>query len=283
MRAALVVVVAAACLAAPRVGEACSYAEGITLRTVMPDDGATGVPINTRVVVLYERAFGMLPLTVVLRAPDGAEVTATAERVALDFLEVQVVTPTTPLAADTRYQVIDRLALDTTCYFEECVGEPQVIATFTTGTASDTTAPTVATASVTTEHIVYEETSCGGGASVRHRTALDGVSDDSAGVLYHYYDAAGARVAGPLPLVTVGHDCEEAASDSFDLPLVTDTYTVRAVDLAGNEEPTGHRLTGRPCSDFADDDSGGCSAGPGAAGLLAALAGLGLRRRRGRR
>jgi MYXO-CTERM domain-containing protein len=282
MRAVLVVVVVvAACLAAPRVGEACSYAEGITLRTVMPDDGATGVPINTRVVVLYERAFGMLPLTVVLRAPDGAEVTATAERVALDFLEVQVVTPAAPLVADTRYQVIDRLALDTTCYFEECVGEPQVIATFTTGGASDATPPMVAAARVTTEYFLIEETSCGGGASVRHRTELDGVSDDFAGVLYHYYDAAGTRVAGPLPLVTVGHDCDAPASDSFDLPLATDTYTVRAVDLAGNEEPTGHRLTGQPCSDFADD-SGGCSAGPGAAGLLTALAGLGLRRRRRR-
>lgn len=161
--ALLLSTVAAVLMADVRRASACS-APGPSLysRSVVPGDGATGVPTNARVRVLYLGHWnGVLPPALSLREAAGASVEVSFEWRARSLFDwLVVVTPSLPLQPSTTYEVLDELSLPCEDPSGDCLGEPIVVATFTTGTGADMTPPVF-----------------GGGATVE--SALGGCADSA--------------------------------------------------------------------------------------------------------
>jgi hypothetical protein len=298
-------------LAEPRAG-ACRDPD-YALESWKPDDGATGVPTNVQARVTHAGSTGHDDLAgdLAIRPAGGAPVAATITvlRNAGGPQRVFIVRPGAPLAPHTTHELLGRVRPN--CAHDCAADPPVVLATFTTGAGPDTTAPTFTGIERIDVTAIpdFHRCLCGPGEGaildVRHGEA----SDDSAVAGYHvYFDDQLVSAAG-----TRGH----AFCDTYPtlgLPDVTffkrgagrGRYSVRAVDLAGNEDqnlasvsldlacaPVACRLTpdaGPPSGPDAPppalaggEAEGGCAVGGGgaASGIwIALLATWSARRRR---
>jgi hypothetical protein len=264
---------AAACTALPA---------GVLQREPLPMVGATEVPINARVTVRYLSNQVALAPAPVLRDEAGAEVAVDVETVVEGLATLLVLTPQQPLAVDSRYGVFDTIRLEDDCPAtgtSPCTGDPIEITFFQTGVAADTVAPISVGATVATDYTSADANTCGPVAEVSHRGTVVGIIDEQPPITirYNLYDQQGRRFATLVPDISVSHTCPPGDAD-------VDTFTIRSVDLAGNEQTGGHTVTGQPCDAFERDGGGSCSAGAGAgAGAVVGLLALaGLRRRRAR-
>jgi hypothetical protein len=275
-----------------------AWPSGIDERVVVPPDGATGVPLNARVYVEYAPTNGNAKPSVELHAPDGTVIAATLDTTGEHLVDTVVLQPDAPLDAGTTYEVWDGISVP--C-LDSCDGTPTRIASFTTGDALDTAPPTLGALEVSSG---YESEGPGSGCDWWGDQIVHGLSQPVVGddgplewIRYVYYDEQEHEVAGPVRFGSAGHDC--GAPPWWPLYTVwvgTDTFSVRAVDLAGNlSEPrllhgaSCEALMPTPDAGLGGDDAGtadgGCcsgSAGAGSwllAGLVTLLAGKGWHRR----
>jgi hypothetical protein len=267
---------------------ACSPPEqGVSSREVLPGDGATGVPRNARITVRYDAYQAEPQGTLSLRAQGGEPVAVTVTSPRDRGVTAQL-TPTAPLAPSTTYEVLDTLTVPCNQFdLTPCIGEPVVVATFTTGAGLDTSPPQIADVSIENFFECGGDSSCGPYSSyVSHTLTFGGVQDDSgaAWVRYVYADADGNVLFGPTEDGYAIRHCEP--SDGTSYREVPRTFTVRAIDLAGNVEEIAHVFETAPCDELddgspCDTDSGplGCNTG-GGGGIGAALAALLLVSRR---
>lgn len=279
---------AVATLIGPRPADACSpVPPGVHQRDTLPLLGASEVPINARITVRYLSKQVTLPATLALLDEAGTEVPVdvvtiaegAGQTVSRGAFTIVVLTPRQALAVDTRYSLVDRLRLESECPATggaPCTGDPVEITYFTTSLGPDTTPPISVGAMIATDYTPLDGNSCLATAEVSHSASVVGVVDEQPPVTirYNLYDAQGQRFASLLSDIWVSHACPAEGG-------AIDTFTIRAVDIAGNEEVGGHTVTGSTCDDFErDDGGGGCSAGTGAGGIVGLLALAGLRRRR---
>jgi uncharacterized protein (TIGR03382 family) len=270
-----------AVLGCPRPADACTpLPAGVHQRDPLPLVGASEVPINARVTVRYLSKQVALPATLALRDEAGADVAVDVTTIDEGDVTIVVLTPRQALAVDSRYSLVDRLRLESECPATgdaPCTGDPVEITYFTTGLDADTTPPISVGAMIATDYTPLGDNTCLSTAQVSHSATVVGVVDAQPPVTirYNLYDSQGRRFADLASDIWVSHSCPAETG-------AIDTFTIRAVDIAGNEEVGGHTVTGSTCDDFVRDDGGGCSAG-GGAGMLAALGGLGLLARRRRR
>jgi hypothetical protein len=260
---------------APPTASACQREPpGVRSRQVLPADGATGVPTNTRIAVEYLASDIEIAPSLALRTEGGTfvphDVVSEEEGNSPTF----VIAPRARLAPGTRYWIYDRIRLERECAATggvPCTGEPLAFATFTTGATADTTPPTSTGVAIETHYVSAEQNSCGPYGEVTHSGVVHDIADDSPieTLRYDHFDTAGRRLYTGRSGVGTFHRCPPGPED-------VDTFVVRVVDMAGNQGPV-HVVRGRSCADF----EGGCNAGGGAGLLvgLAALAGLRIRRR----
>ncbi|MCA9675397.1 MAG: hypothetical protein KC464_10210, partial [Myxococcales bacterium] len=209
------------------------------------------VPTNARVRLEYDG--DAPPSHVVLRAQGGADVAVTIEGA---WRGIQLV-PMAPLAPSTTYEVVDDLVLGQPCGDGTgCVGDAVVVATFTTGAGADTTAPVLQGVVVTSTYYDNTGSSCDTPNQVTHAFHAAAIVDDEpdAWIRYEYFDDAGHFLVGPFRDLSLGHDCPGGGAGN-DQPFIfyyhaADTFSVRAVDLAGNVEAVPHALVGQSCEDL---------------------------------
>lgn len=282
--------------------DACSEAlPWLDRRLVLPADGATGVPTNTRVVVEYD-AWGSWQLdgAIELRVAGGATVAVTdakSERIGLRAVRV---TPAVVLEPNTTYEIYDSMAVpceDPNNEGLDCRGAPTLIATFTTGADPDTQAPQSQWSVTSSFGADGPATSCDWwGNYVTHATTVESVTDDRPiDEIRYLYEAPGEPTRGPVPASVLGHVChQEPYIPGYDLYFPSDSFSVRGIDLAGNVEVVAHQFAQPSCEELeaaqsgdgglgddtaSEDDAGCCSTGGDPVAALGLLA-LGLRRRR---
>jgi MYXO-CTERM domain-containing protein len=274
-------VTAAALIGAARPASACTpLPPGVLQREPLPMVGATEVPINARVTVRYLSNQVALAPAPVLRDEAGAEVAVDVETVVEGLVTLVVLTPRQPLAFSSRYGVFDTIQLESDCPAtgtSPCTGDPIEISYFQTGGAADTMAPISVGATVATDYTSAETNLCGPVAEVSHRGTVVGIVDEQPPVTirYNLYDAQGRRFATLVPDIAVSHACPPGDGD-------VDSFTIRSVDIAGNEQTGGHTVSGQPCDAFERESGGSCSTGGDAGAVVGLLALAGLRRRRAR-
>lgn len=276
-------------LLAPSPADACSA--GIpTIASVSPRPGAVDVPLNARVVVTYEWLYS--PVTVTLREAGGDEVIATP----ISLPGGVALKPTTALAPDTTYEILDTLRED--CFTYPCGDdEPEVISTFTTGSVEDVQPPGLSglhSPVVSPIDRCESDACCGPYVMRRWSLAWDQASDDHGIAGYAVYAGkpatlisfkSGLRLQGATL-------CEGALRGPLTDVGPKTRLVVRAVDLAGNEagDDEGVELLA-PCEDEeaevdpTDQRPEATGSGCAHAGIIGclALAGLvALRRRRSR-
>jgi hypothetical protein len=272
---------AAALIGSARPAAACTpLPPGVLQRDPLPMVGATEVPTNARITVRYLSTQVALTPAPVLRDEAGAEVAADVETVVEGLVTLLVLTPRQPLAVSSRYGVFDTIRLEDDCPAtgtSPCTGDPVEITYFQTGTAADTVAPISVGATVATDYTSAETNLCGPVAEVSHLGTVVGIVDEQPPITirFNLYDQQGRRFATLTPDIAVNHVCPPGAGD-------VDTFTIRSVDIAGNEQTGGHTVTGQPCDAFERDGGGSCSTGGGAGAVVGLLALAGLRRRRAR-
>jgi hypothetical protein len=150
---------------APPTASACQREPpGVRSRQVLPADGATGVPTNTRIAVEYLASDIEIAPSLALRTEGGTfvphDVVSEEEGNSPTF----VIAPRAPLAPGTRYWIYDRIRLERECAATggvPCTGEPLAFATFTTGATADTTPPTSTGVAIETHYVSAEQNSCG--------------------------------------------------------------------------------------------------------------------------
>jgi uncharacterized protein (TIGR03382 family) len=275
-------------VASPREAAACSLSPpGIHARTTYPADGATGVPTNTQPRFAYDATIEPSGTTA-LRLAGG-------EPVAWDA----------PLAPDTTYEIVSDVVVPcTTEQFQEteCLGEEQVLATFTTGNQADETPPAFpGLAELTSSYFYDERESCDGPfAGVWINLSWQAAGDDGPadGIRYRIY--AGGQLQGSVTGTSAigiafcdGLNTGEGLS-APDFWGVAGDYVVRAVDGAGNEESNDVTLSTVSCTPEPEPEpdpdppsDGGCSASGRRSSASFALAvvlapGFAWRRRRRR-
>lgn len=307
-------VVAACALAADaRLAEACSqWPSGVIRRDVLPEDGAVDVPTNARVVVTYETVDGTVG-ELALRTEAGVAVIVEVERVQDDPFHTSLVVRAT-LEPSTRYELLDRL--DLACAYDsaaDCLRDPVVIATFTTGQTPDTTPPEIGRIDVIPGFECNQGTTCTTPDLALGLVQIAALYEDrpDAWVRYEYLDEAGDVLAGPTSILSTAYPCGGGSGPLWRQHLVLpETVRIRAVDLAGNVEAASHALYAQSClvtaelaentacdptpgdgrdvlNDGGEEPDGGCCraggpTAPGAAVLLLALVGA-PRAARGRR
>ena len=258
---------AAVLVAAPRSADACSCMFGSPI--VLPADGATGVPLDTRVWVgsqwntddgTGEAGFAETELL----GPDGARVPGSMTGIVSRQDGLSVFTPDAPLAPNTRYTVrVEAGGLEST---------------FTTGEARSAGAPGVPEAEVLETEVDpnREESACGPVAVALLRVRHDGVlalADREGSATYDPARADGSVTGlteedtfslGTSLCLHTWPEADEGASTEVRFA---------AVDLAGN-------FSGWSAPVEVDLGGCGCGAAPGGAGLLGLVALARLRRRR---
>jgi hypothetical protein len=275
VRTAAVLALLTAWLGASRPAQACqAWSTGIDSRNVVPGDGTEDVPTNAHVIVEYEPG-GAETSHLELRDESGAVVATTRTDGGVRGLRSSTLTPDADLQPGVMYEVWDTVIVPCDEYCPE--GPPTLIARFTTGTARDVTAPAISSASLRSWFYSGENSTCDwDGDYVAHDVYVS-VSDDrpEGWLRYLYYDADGVRIAGPAPLVSVGHVCAGSPYDpEYGVEIPSDTFSIRAVDLAGHVEIEAHILVGDSCGGLEiedDDDAAGCcstSGNPAASTLL---------------
>jgi hypothetical protein len=292
MRCVVVLVIAAsAAVADARDADACvPPLDGVQNRRVLPGDDATGVPRNAQIHVFYDGVVPEGTLSLRVAGGDVVDVTTTGT-------SHVVLAPAAELAASTTYEVVDTLTVPCDGKPSACVGEPIVVATFTTGVGVDARAPAIegvawdSTVSCTTE-------TCEDVANEAIDRLMPTIDDDfAAWIVYEYLDERGAVIAGPTTSTTAGRTCG-GGHGYFQGYIHVETpavFRMRAIDLAGHVGAASDPIFGGTC-EYADgycamnggepdgggdDDGGGCSTASGAAGLWL-LALIPRRRRRGR-
>jgi MYXO-CTERM domain-containing protein len=275
------------------------------LREVSPASGATDVPINTEIRLTYWKdglGIDTLLTDIQLRAADGTIIDLDAQVVRNQegiMRTMVVATLADDLVPDTRYEILSRIARPciennpVACMLEQ--HEP--VAIFTTGAASDTTAPSFAgPTGMNTFRWLRELSSqwCGPYEAVLLTIGWQPATDDTPAdtIRYHVYRDQ-TRVASYMTAVRGARGVFKCNADYFVTEALGDfigqngTYHVRAVDMAGNEDSNSAALdVYLRCDEDepAGPDPGGCSVGNSTSSafalwLLAALAALLLRRR----
>lgn len=298
MRGLTVVVGAAALVVATRAREAraCSpAAPGLTYRVLFPPAGSTAVPLNPRLLVRYGTGgnFQLVRDAGVSTLMDGLELrhesgtpvpiqktTLVSSAYRLQRDQAVVIQPLQPLQPETVYQVWDRLAQipcgrsdQAACAF----GEPQLVASFTTGTASDITPPQFAGVTSLEPGVVVDcrDSGCCGPYLLRILSAKWTAADDAVSggsVLYNLYaEGSSAPLAALIggTQLSLAYYCSRALGpgDISSLPIELGRYVVRAVDWAGNEDSNTavFEVTGScasaPVGDGAASDSGSADSG----------------------
>jgi MYXO-CTERM domain-containing protein len=256
-RVALAVGMLGALLARPPRASACTPPFGVYARTVVPEDGATGVPRNARVLVNYD---GSVPDgTLELRTQSGEAVAAT--------ITGGLITPTTALAASATYELYDTLILP--CDSDEasdCLGAATLIATFTTAESLDTTPPVIGGITVTSDYTCIANSCPEGESVVLDHIAIAERDDDFAPswIRYQYLDADGVVLVALSSMTTIGRNCEGPGYVPFEPYLrLPSQVQIAAVDLAGNVELTPHAIDGSTCALIGDGCDPAPDAGPG--------------------
>ncbi len=263
--------------------EALACEAGVCLHPIWPEDGAVDVPTNARIWIHYDVA-GTFGVDAILRDDSGAEVAVTSEVIDGGKLELVsplllLLTPEAPLVAGGEY------TLELMPEMNVCA-EPELM-TFSVGNGEDGTPPEFG--GIQSVDAWFIE---GAGA-----TGPCDVGPDR-----HHYEVIGAETSGVAAYRL--YEQGELVGVSWTPTLVSQVtgsgdapdrcFVMRAVDLAGNEDPNDdlHCLVpaeGDDDDSAGDDDSGGgdCTCRHefrtlGAGWVLAALAGLylGWRRRK---
>jgi hypothetical protein len=249
-RAVTMVLAAAGLLVAPGAAEPCSPPPPFGFGGVWPADGSLGVPTNVRPRWHHLGSSQPPELTDLLLQPvGGSPVPATVQLEAGPAgTHFVVVIAASPLAVDTTYELVGKVAPDPNCW-SDCISADYVRFTaFTTGAGADATAPSeVGTVTATisaTADVCDNGACCGPYVLVPFHLSWSAATDD--GVLPLQYRVYRFGVAEPL--VTMRGPQANAAlacptSPSFflfdDFYGGSGTYVVRALDLAGNESVTG--------------------------------------------
>lgn len=248
--------------ACPRVASACSApGPGIFVRTVDPPDGATGVPTNAEVLVRYKGTFDLDP-QVRIRQPGMPVLDADVKQISgftLGDDELFIVRPTAALAANTTYEVLDRVTVPCT----DCtLGGFEVVATFTTGTGTDTSPPDFAGLASLDSNQGQNSGTCGDYTYLTFALSWKSASDDepTAWLRYNVYNTRGLIAARVSSDQITGETICSGRADfdplEADFEAGTGLYWVRAVDLAGNEDQNTHELATGSCGTPALPDAG---------------------------
>lgn len=212
---------------------ACEPPPPTRLRDALPADGAIGVPINAQVRLDYDGVETTGLQDVEVRPVGGAALATTIAlfgNAGYPLRHLVVVHLQTALAPQTQYEVR---------------AGSTVVSTFRTGDGADTTPPSFAgITSVTTSVTDCASSACCGPNRIAYvHLGWGGVSDDFsvAMVRYNVYGAGGALVAPMTSAAAVGYQlCSgelTGAGPNGNFQGGSGGYRVRAVDLAGNEDP----------------------------------------------
>lgn len=203
---------------------------------------AQAAPLNTRVRI--EAPSSTARATFVLRAHRGAVVPTAVTVISSSSLDVVELTPNTPLARETRYEVavVDPSAVPSTT----------VVGTFTTGTTTDTVAPKVKSYGTAKTRMNLGHVG-GGMCSIRGPwIELEGLAVEDPGrpdaeLAYAIWGPDGTGkldTKGPPTAIYRPHDGRlfigrTSLCDPRDFPLSgpRTTLAVAAVDEAGNRGP----------------------------------------------
>ncbi len=276
-----IVVALAAISVAPRASDACSGPPPVSARDSLPANGDADVPTNVEIRVAYRgNTEAVDSLALALRPVGGSPVELTPpELVVTDFSRISIQRPVSPLEPNTTYELLDKLQLP--CESIVCnLDEFQVFATFTTGAGPDEVAPAFAGIANLDSGLLPgdEDDTCGYYSAVLATLTWGAATDDGPAewIRYRVYDEDGI-LRGAL-LSGMGTTGEAFCDGSVgfwpveaNIDLRPGRVTVRAVDMAGNEDGNEAFLTTVPCEDLPDPtpDAGvpdaaiGADAGPG--------------------
>jgi hypothetical protein len=248
---------------APACAHACSGGtSGIFGRQIIPGDGAVGVPLNGQIEVTYTaQASGPFWNTgLQIRPQNGQALAANVQQVYAGRSSAKfVLRPSTALAADTVYEILDSLIVP--CMQSECQQvAPHVVSSLTTGSQVDTLPPSFAgLASIEVSPTSPYEAPCATGSAFHVTLHWEAGTDDlSPTVTYAVYNAnangnvriqsflSGTSLTGIVtcPLCSVGAPvCPSTGVSPYGEPFSGDGFVqsvgpfiVRAVDRAGNED-----------------------------------------------
>lgn len=198
----------------------------------VPPAGAVDVPLNTELEAMPFGALAGVPRTAValaLRVADTGE-----EVILVDARTRGRRRPDSPLLPETRYELYAPTSVSRSPFGMECATEPTVlVASFTTGTTTDETAPTGVTAAATgcgTESC--DDGACCGPYVARLYGARWSATDDGAlPVAYAFGSPDGPRTLATMG-TAVSHESGFGRSPFWiDIPGASPVY---ALDAAGN-------------------------------------------------
>ena len=236
-----------------------SPAHGIRSRALYPPDGSVGVPLNAMVTVRYLRSSSYPPddelrANLVLQPKNGQPVELVRDVFPAGgsaYTETAVrLKPVQPLLPGTSYEVLDRYTIPCGPVDPCQLGAHAVFASFTTGTASDVSAPQFAGAVSLAVRPFFQ---CPGYSNRPFALGWDKATDDLAGqvLAYNIY-----RDGETLPLAsyltatsaTLAVSCDVVSGQVFPNFIratfsrnytgrnESGSYYVRAVDWAGNQD-----------------------------------------------
>jgi hypothetical protein len=281
---AAVSAIAALCAAAPR-ARACSDAgvyQVVASRTVWPPAGAM-LPANARIVVSYHVSSPdvtvepRLSSDIELRTADGQAVAVAVATIGYDV----VVRPVAPLPPGIELRLTDRRALPCGQLGSACAltADPQLIGTFTAGTASDDTPPAfqgLLSVSVGLRQTCTGIECCGHSDSTPVTLAWTAASDETSGADVRYNVYQGLDLSAPASTLIAGFvsgtelsghiTCSGSTSPPATPYLPVGVYLVRAVDWAGNEDANDAKLVVLSRCEDPIPGSGGGGGGSGGAG-----------------
>lgn len=200
--------------------------------TTMPPDGAVDVPLNVEVEAVRTSESAATPVVVVtLRvARTGFVVPLVEARTPRRFR------PESPLAPNTRYELLAPLNVPRDPWGPTCLDTPTVVATFTTGTGTDTTAPSGLTASAggCSTAACDQEACCGPYDAVIARAVWDATDDGGLPVSFAFGSPDGPRTyarGGSAASLRSGSSGADPLVMAVPLPGGGPVF---AIDAAGN-------------------------------------------------
>jgi hypothetical protein len=247
----------------PSIAHACSGGtSGIFGRQIIPGDGAVGVPLNGQIEVTYTaQASGPFWSTgLQIRPQNGQPLAADVQQVYAGRSSAKfVLRPSTALAANTVYEILDSLIVP--CMQSECQQvAPHVVASLTTGSRVDSVPPSFAgLASIEVSPTSPYDAPCAQGSAFHVTLHWEAATDDlSPTVTYTVYNAnangsvriqsflSGTSLTGIVtcPVCLVDFPvCPSTGVSPYGEPFSGDGFAqsvgpfiVRAVDEAGNED-----------------------------------------------
>ena len=214
--------------------QACSRVEpAVVSRVVVPADGATEVPINARVVLVYRthRMWNFHFAAPLVRREGAEPVGGETSQIVTEESTTLIFVPDAPLAPDTTYEVLDDV-----CLYCDSGGDAQsalaVVARFTTGPTRDDTPPSPPSA--VTAHVGLEvcpDSSCCGPYSTRRIDIYWAAIPQGALARLDVDGAATAYMSHPFALGWLRCFGGYSPGAQFVSPGV---ISLRHVDVAGN-------------------------------------------------